>query len=272
MLGDRGNRLVAETIEAEWNEKLRALVQAREEREHARQQNQLILDDAVRQRLLLMTTDFKKLWNDPTTPNRERKRLLACIIEDATLIKLPAEGITKVHLRFKGGKTETLTTLNRTSSAQQVKTPPMIIQLVDKLLEEHIYSEIADILDQQGFRPGGSARRGRSSATFTALRVAYLVHQYALRCRYDRLRDRGMPTAAEAAARLGIHEATVVHWAEHGIITRHACNAHAYLYELPYSSPPAKHCSRWDRLSDRAAALKRGKKSKPSDQIVGGVV
>jgi hypothetical protein len=84
--------------------------------------------------------------------NRERKRLLVCIIEDATLIKLPAEGITKVHLRFKGGKTETLTTLNPTSSAQQVKTPPMIIQLVDKLLEEHIYFEIADILDQQGFR------------------------------------------------------------------------------------------------------------------------
>ena len=62
------------------------------------------------QRLLTMTTDFNKLWNDPTTPNRERKRLLAYIIEDATLIKLPAEGITKVHVRFKGGKTETLTT------------------------------------------------------------------------------------------------------------------------------------------------------------------
>ena len=37
-------------------------------------------------------------------PNRERKRLLAYIIEDATLIKLPMEGITKIHVRFKGGK------------------------------------------------------------------------------------------------------------------------------------------------------------------------
>ena len=173
----------------------------------------------------MITTDFKKLWNDPATPNRERKRLLAHIIEDATLIKLPAEGITKVHLRFKGGKTETLTTLNPKSSAQQVKTAPKIVQLVDKLLDNHIYSEIADILTQQGFRPGGSARRGRSSATFTALRVAYLVHQYALRSRDDRLRDRDMLTAAEAAARLGIDEATVVHWAEDGIIIRHAYNA-----------------------------------------------
>ncbi|MGC1295759.1 MAG: recombinase family protein [Alloacidobacterium sp.] len=271
MLVDPGNRLVADILEAEWNDKLRALAQAREERERARQQDQLLLDDALRQRLLTMTKDFKKLWSDPTTLNRERKRLLACIIEDATLIKLPAEGVTKVHIRFKGGKTETLTTSNPKPSGEQVKTPPVIIKLVDKLLDNHIYSEIADILNQQGLRPGGSARPGRGSTTFTALRVAYLVHRYSLPSRYDRLRGRGMLTAAETAARLGVHEATVVHWAENGIITRHAHNAHAYLYELPDSTPP-KHSSRWDRLSDRALACKRWKESKPSDQIERGVV
>ena len=95
MLVDPGNRLVADTLEAEWNDKLRALAQAREERERARQQHQLLLDDALRQRLLMMTRDFKKLWSDPTTLNRERKRLLACIIEDATLIKLPQKELRK---------------------------------------------------------------------------------------------------------------------------------------------------------------------------------
>jgi DNA invertase Pin-like site-specific DNA recombinase len=262
MLVDPANRLVADTLEAEWNDKLRALAQAREERERARQQGQFLLDDAIRQRLVTMTTDFKKLWDDPATPNRERKRMLAHIIEDATLIKLPAEGITTIHVRFKGGKTETLTALNPKSSGQQVKTPPRIIQLVDTLIDDHIYSEIADILNQQELRPGGSARPGRSSARFTALRVAYLVHQYALRSRYDRLRDRGMLMAAEAATRLGVHEATVVHWAEYGIIRRHPYNAHAYLYELPVSSPPRKHSSRWDRLSDRALAFKTERESK----------
>jgi hypothetical protein len=271
MLVDPTNRLVADTLESEWNDKLRTLAQAREERERARQQSQVMLDDAIRQRLITMTTDFNKLWNDPTTPNRERKRLVAYIIEDVTLIKLPAEGITKIHLRFKGGLTETLTTSNPKPSGEQVKTPTKIIQLIDKLLENHIYSEIADILNQQGLRPGGSARPGCSYACFTALRVKYIVHQYALRPRHDRLRDRGMLTAAEAAARLHVHEATVVHWAEHGIVTRHPCNAHAYLYELP-NSTPVKHQTRWDRLSDRAEAYKRERESKPSDQIGRGVV
>jgi len=86
MLVDPANRLVADTLEAEWNNKLHTLAQIREERERARQQDQFLLNDAIRQRLVTMTTDFRKLWNDPTTPNRERKRLLAYIIEDATLI------------------------------------------------------------------------------------------------------------------------------------------------------------------------------------------
>src|SRR5262249_3571783 len=162
--------LVADTLEREWNEKLRTLAEAREERERARQRDQIVLDDAIRQRLATLTTDFQQLWDDPGTSNRDRKRLLAALIEDATLRNLPAEGTTKIHIRFKGGKTETLTTVNPKSSAQQVKTPPGVVACVDRLLDPHSYDEIAEILNQQGFHPGGSARRGQSEARFTAVR------------------------------------------------------------------------------------------------------
>ena len=194
MLVDPNNRLVADTLEGEWNEKLRVLAKAREDRERGREQDQLILDEAVRERLIAMTADFSKLWADPDTPARERKRLLAYLIEDVTLIKMPVEGTTRIHVRFKGGRIQTLTTVSPKSSAQQVKTQPGIVDFVDKLLDKHIYSEIAELLNQQGYRPGGSARRGRHDTCFTALRVAYLVQRYGLRSRYDRLRDRGMLT------------------------------------------------------------------------------
>lgn len=254
MLVDPDNRLVADTLEGEWNEKLRTLANAREERERAREHDQVSLEKAVRERLVAMVADFHKLWADPDTPNRERKRLLAHIIEDVTLVKVPAEGTTRVHVRFKGGKTQTLATLSPRSSAQQVKTQPAIVELVDKLLDDHIYSEIAQLLNQQGHRPGEAARRGRNSARFTARRVAYLAHQYNLRSRRDRLRERGMLTKQEAAARLDIHEHTVTRWARHGLIKSHAYNGHYCLYELPVSDTPQKQCSRWNRLVDRAAA------------------
>lgn len=272
MLVDPTNRLVADTLEGEWNDRLRALARAREDRERGRQAEQRVLDEAVRRRLISTTADFHKLWTDPGTPNRERKRLLAYLIEDATLIKLPAEGTTRIHVRFKGGKTETLTVLNPKSSAQQIKTQPKVVELVDQLLDEHIYAEIADLLNEQGLRPGGAARRGQSDTRFTAAKVAYLAHRYGLRSRYDRLRDRGLWTKEEAATRLGIHPSTLIRWAEHGIVTRYAYNAHAYLYEPPGPNPPVKQCSRWSRLTDRAATIKKAKPSKTSIRTERGAV
>jgi DNA invertase Pin-like site-specific DNA recombinase len=241
MMVDPQNRLVADTLEAEWNAKLRAVAEARDEQDRARRDDQIVLDEALRERLVTMTTDFQRLWADPATPHRERKRLLAYIIEDVTLVKLAAEGLTRIHIRFNGGTTETHETPNPKSSAQQVATPPATVALVDQLLDDH------------GLQPGGAARPGRHEAGFTALRVAYLVHQYGLRSRYDRLRARGLLTKQEMADRLGIHEQTLVRWRQHGLIRAHAYNDHgAWLYEDPGPNPPTRHSSRWHRLVDRA--------------------
>ena len=177
--------------------------------------------------------------------------MLAYVIEDATLVKLPGERTTKVHVRFKGGQTTTLTTTNPRASWEKVKTPTEIVELVDKLLDDHLYDGIAEILNARGLRPGGSAWPGKGGARFTAQRVQYIVHTYGLRLRRDRLRARGLLTKTELAARLGIHESTLTSWVKHGIIKAHAYNGHAWLYEEP-PSRPAKHCSRWDRLTDRA--------------------
>ena len=63
----------------------------------------------------------------------------------------------------------------------------------------------------------------------------------------------------EIAERLGIHEQTVERWAEHGILKAHHYNDNGrQLYEIPGPNLPAKHCSRWDRLVDRAAGVQQG--------------
>ncbi|HEY8213303.1 MAG TPA: recombinase family protein [Methylocystis sp.] len=269
MLVDPNNRLVADALEGEWNDKLRILANAREERERAQQNDRLILDKTVRERLIAMTANFTTLWTDPDTPNRERKRLLAYIIEDVTLARLPKRGTTNVHVRFKGGKTQTLVTVSPRSCAEQVKTNPAIIELVDKLLDSHIFSEIADILNDQGFRPGSVARRDQRGARFTTKRVTYLARQYKLKSRYDRLRERGLLTKREAAARLNIHEHTLARWAELGLVASHAYNGHHSLYDLPDADLPQKHSSRWNTLVDRLAAREQaaaGTKTLTCDQ------
>ncbi len=89
--------------------------------------------------------------------------------------------------------TETLTTLNPKSSPEQVRTKPEIgWNFVDQLLEHHIYSEIAGILERaRGLHPRWISATGeRETSALPPKRVAYLTHTYRLRSRYDRLRGR----------------------------------------------------------------------------------
>ena len=88
--------------------------------------------------------------------------------------------------------------------------------------------------------------------------------------RYDRLRNRGYLNVKEMAKKLDVHEHTVVSWAAVGILKKHAYNDHFSLFEPPDPNTPAKHCSRWNTLAERA--LKLNATSKPCAGNEGGVV
>jgi DNA invertase Pin-like site-specific DNA recombinase len=268
MMVDPRNRLVADSLEADWNGKLRLVAAAREECERHRAGDRTG-DKGEIERLSSLAADFQTLWANPSLPMRERKRMVAHIIEDVTLVKRPAEGLTTIHVRFKGGRTETLTTANPKSSAAMVKTAPDVVAMVDELLNDHIYEEIAEILNERGLRPGGSARAGCAERKFTAQRVQYLVHRYKLKWRVDRLLDRGLKKPAEMAKHLGIHVQTLERWGEQGLVTRHAYDGYRYVYEDPGPNPPTPAPSRWNTVADR---VRRRAASTCQSETEGGVV
>jgi len=103
---DPDNRLVADTLEAEWNAKLRELHDAQETCERQCQADRLQLNTHQREQIMALANDFPRLWKDPQVPQRERKRIMRLLLEDVTLIK--SKQIT-VHIRFKGGQTKTIT-------------------------------------------------------------------------------------------------------------------------------------------------------------------
>jgi hypothetical protein len=55
---DPANRLVADSLEADWNEKLRALTAAQEEYEQQRRQDRAIVDEQQRIRIAALASDF----------------------------------------------------------------------------------------------------------------------------------------------------------------------------------------------------------------------
>src|SRR4029077_614564 len=76
---DPNNRLVADTLEALWNDKIRQLEQAREEYEKQRESGQRIITQHQKAQILALAEDFPRLWKDPGTSDRDRKRMARLI-------------------------------------------------------------------------------------------------------------------------------------------------------------------------------------------------
>ncbi len=232
MEADPGNRLVVDVLEAEWNNKLRALHDAQEDIERRRAEDHPQLDDERRHQILALAADFPRLWKNPNTPQRERKRMARLVLEDVTLTR--GDEIA-VGVRFRGGATQSLTLPLAQSAWQLRQTSAKVIAEIDALLEHHTEGQIAPILNDRGYLSGEGLR-------FHALIVQRLRREYGLKKRYDRLREAGMLTLDEVAGLLGIATQTVKTWRNRGLLRAHAYNdKNECLYEHPGDDPPAKN-------------------------------
>ena len=83
---DPGNRLVAGTLEADWNQALRALQAAQDDYDHATAAT-AALTEHDKARIRALAADFPALWTNPATPQRERKRMARLLIDDVTMTK-----------------------------------------------------------------------------------------------------------------------------------------------------------------------------------------
>jgi DNA invertase Pin-like site-specific DNA recombinase len=242
---DPDNRLVADSLEADWNDSLRALQTAQDEYERASAAAQAALDDRRKAQIRKLAADFPALWTDPATPPRERKRIARLLIEDVTLNKTDR---IHLHARFRGGQTHSLTTPLPLNSWQARQTDPDTLALIDRLLDDHTDAETADRLNAAG-------RRSGMNKPFTARIVLGLRRRCNLPSHADRLRARGLLTLNEIAEQLGVHTSTIKAWHRAGLLTsRKANDKNQRLFEPPAPGDPRLVKRQGRPLSDREPA------------------
>jgi hypothetical protein len=157
----------------------------------------VLLDN--RQRMLALAIDFPRLWRDPETPARERKRMVRLLIEDVTLIK--GEELV-AQVRFRGGDTRVLHLPRPKPATDLRKLDPAIVAEVDRLLDDHTDTEIAAALNASGRQPPVGEK-------FTTWIVWKIRKACRLESRCDRLRGQDLLTLAEMAEALNVHPQTV---------------------------------------------------------------
>ena len=220
---DPDKRYVAEVLEAEWNEKLRALDEAQSVYETAREGDAAILNKEHSAALKALVRDFSTIWQNDLLPNRERKRIVRLLIEDVTILR--NKQVT-CHIRFKGGTCRTVNLPLPQSVGDQRRTPPEVVKTIDELLDDNPEFKIADILTKRGMKSG-------TGQSLTPAHVMRIRITYRLPNRWERLRKKGKLLARELSEKLGISSDKIRRCHKLGLITAYEFKKGRYLYDDP---------------------------------------
>jgi DNA invertase Pin-like site-specific DNA recombinase len=107
---DPDNRVVARTLEADWESRLRELEAVRHQYEDARRARRVQLTAEDRKRVRALARDLPAVWNAPTTRPADRKAMLRIAIEAITIrpIEVP-ERQTHMQVQWTSGAVDELT-------------------------------------------------------------------------------------------------------------------------------------------------------------------
>ena len=233
------NRLVADNLERHWNEALQRLAAAEEAYAGADKTRTPPVTPEMKERVAALVADLPRVWNDPRTPARDRKRMLRLLIEDVTLLR---DDVVRVSIRWRGGATRRICPLPLTAPDLR-RTPAAVVEQVRALATEQTDAQIADTLNRQCLRTGTGLLFSRRRIRM--LREAYDINSYA-----EHLIAARWLTVPQMAQLLDVHPATAKRFAHQGVLRAvRADDKGTILFEPPTGPLPAAHPGK--RLRDR---------------------
>ena len=208
------NRLVARTLEADWERRLAELASAETELTRRQVEHPVQLTDEQRQKIHALGADLRRVWNAATTTDRDRKELFGTLLEEASIRVDQASRQAQVTLRWRGGALTDLNVNLRHYRISSIRTKEDTLELIRRLAVHYPDATIAGILNRQGRK---TAREER----FTANRVGSL-RRYRAIPRHQPTEDPQegrLATVQGAADILGVAASTIHRWLADGFIT-----------------------------------------------------
>ena len=250
------NRLVARTLEREWEQRLTDVRRAeRVVTEVAAKRPDPLTDEEIAW-CRRAGADLGTVFHAPTTSDRERKQLLRAILTDVvvTVDREREQHAAELRVVWEGGAvTEHTVPLSRTGSHTRC-TDQDTIALVRRLAERYPDKQIAAILARQGRLTG--AGNPFTAHNVHGLRTYHKIPAAPVRATTH---DGDMVTIAKAASELDVSTATVHRWLREGFITGEQITPGAPWQIQLTDELRARVCEHapdgWLPLSDAANAL-----------------
>src|SRR5215813_1460216 len=138
-------RLVARSLERDWNEKLTALDQLERDYTEMRPTAWSPVSEAERQGIIDLVHDLPAVWRAKTTTHAERKHVVRLLIKDVMLTKL--EKAVRVDVRWQTQVCSTLEVPRPKPAYVIRRTAPEVIECIRQWASDHTDIEMAERLN-----------------------------------------------------------------------------------------------------------------------------
>jgi len=209
------NRLVARSLERDWNEKLTAVDQLERDYMTVPPLAASYVSEAERQRIVALAYDLPAVWQADTTTQAERKQVVRFLIKDVTLTKL--ETTIRLDVRWQTHACSTMEVARPQRAYVIRRTDPAVVERVRQWAPHHTDLDIAARLNHEGYRSG-------QGEAFSASKVEWIRYAYGITsgCPLGPAaaphgqRGDGRYSAQAAAALLNVTVYTIADWCKAG--------------------------------------------------------
>jgi len=214
------NRLVARTLEREWEDKLRAAEKVEQEYQTWLQQHRLELTAADRQEIVALGEDLPRVWRAPSTTSADRKEILRLVVKEVIVDQHRARGKVWFQINWQTGATSEHWYTRRDRGYTDYADLEGLQQRVRELqAEQKMDDEIAAALNTEGFRTA-------HQQAFTGQLVWLLRKQWGLPTVNANVNtpacwEDGTYSVVGAATALGVFPTTIYKWLRTGQIQGH---------------------------------------------------
>ena len=151
---DAENRLVAATLEKQWEETLRSERTLQEDYDRAMQRAIPKLTPDEEERIVALSSEIPDLWSAPDTTNADRQSIIRCLVEKVVVYANLDSEYTDVTIHWVGGWESRLDFRRPVRAYEQMRD---FEQLADRVKElsriGHSARQTAEILNEEGFSP-----------------------------------------------------------------------------------------------------------------------
>jgi DNA invertase Pin-like site-specific DNA recombinase len=207
------NRLVARTLEGEWNRRLTALAEIEHEIEERSHQQPSPLTPEERRRVMMLGIDLQRIWEAPTTLPQERKQLLRAVFDDVVVLVDREALLARLTLVWQGGATTALEVrIPRAGEHANIDANELVDE-VRKMAASLTDSQIAQTLVRRGLRT--TTGLPFNIERVRGLRKRHGIPEYTPPSSAD---NEPTVTADQAASILGVTHTTVLRWLRDGFL------------------------------------------------------